>query len=125
MTKLAALRRKAFQAQNCRCFYCQLPMWDGDGEAEFAARYHLTTALARLLRATAEHLQARQDGGKNQAGNIAAACLFCNRMRHHGRQYSAPAPAQYRERVQARITVGKWHPAIQHLQRSDQVRSWS
>lgn len=96
-------------------------MWDGDGEAEFVERYHLTVALARLLRATAEHLDARQDGGRDTAANIAAACLHCNSTRHKGRPCSAPSPAQYRKRVQARIAAGKWHPAVKHLQKAAQA----
>ncbi|WP_282097584.1 HNH endonuclease [Luteibacter sp. SG786] len=61
-----------------------------------------------MLRCTAEHLTARQDGGRNMASNIAAACWICNARRH--RRKFPPPPAAYRAFVQQRLDKGKWHP---------------
>lgn len=33
--KRRQLRRQAFENQNCRCFYCQLPMWE-ENQEQFA-----------------------------------------------------------------------------------------
>ncbi|CAN7310948.1 HNH endonuclease [Acidovorax delafieldii] len=123
MSKLVKLRHQAYCKQGGRCYYCNLPIWDGPDESEFAAKHRLTTALARLLKATAEHLKAQQDGGADVPGNIAAACHFCNLRRHAGRQDSAPSAKEYRKHVQERIAVGKWHPAVQHLKSKKRSRN--
>lgn len=103
------LRRAAFSEQNGRCFYCDSPMWLDD-VAEFAARHHLSIRQARWLQATAEHLVARCEGGTH-AGNIAAACRWCNWMRHRQRVPSAvPNPAAFRCFVMHRLTQGRWRP---------------
>lgn len=103
------LRRAAFSEQCGRCCYCDSPMWLVD-EAGFAARHHLSIRQAHWLQATAEHLVARSDGG-GHAGNIAAACRWCNWMRHRYRASSkAPSPAAYRSHVRDRLAKGKWRP---------------
>ncbi|MEN5206681.1 HNH endonuclease [Stenotrophomonas terrae] len=55
-------------------------MWNTspDELKPFGLRARTTTPL----RCTAEHLVSQQDGGKNVAGNIAAACWLCNTRRH-------------------------------------------
>lgn len=68
----------------------------------------LRPKTAAPLRCTAEHLVARQDGGKDVEGNIAAACLLCNSSRH--KRKTPPAPDAYRAFVQGRLAKGKWHP---------------
>ena len=68
----------------------------------------LRARSAAPLRCTAEHLVAQQDGGKNVAGNIAAACWLCNTRRH--KRKSPPPPDAYRAFVQRRLAKGKWHP---------------
>ncbi len=68
----------------------------------------LRARTAAPLRCTAEHLIAQQDGGKDVAGNIAAACLLCNQRRH--KRKSPPPPNEYRSFVQKRLAKGKWHP---------------
>lgn len=109
MPKLQRLRLLAYQAQQGRCCYCDLPMWLAD-PAELA---HLGLRPSTLapLKATAEHLQARCEGGKDTAANIAASCHLCNLRRH---QRKKPlCPDLYRLLVQRRISKGKWHyPAI-------------
>ncbi len=103
---LAQLRTHAFQAQHGRCYYCGCPMWIND-IASFAHAHGLTIGQARLLRATAEHLTARQDGGRDSAANIAAACSFCNLQRHNRRD--ALDPDAYARHVAARLAAGRWH----------------
>jgi hypothetical protein len=108
---LRKLRHQAFVRQSCRCFYCTLPIWEGD-PTEFTAHYGIRLQKAKHLRCTAEHLIAKQDGGDDTAQNIAAACLWCNRMRHLKRQHKAPSPEKYKNRVAQLIAKGCWHPAI-------------
>lgn len=104
--RLARLRYSAYLSQSGRCFYCGLPMWVRDPES-FAAANGITSSQARLLQCTAEHLEARQDGGKDTKQNIVAACLCCNQGRHH--QKEAPNPDDYRLLVQQRLSQGRWH----------------
>lgn len=109
--KLQKLRHQAFVQQNSRCFYCTLPIWEGD-PTEFLARHGISPRKAKYLRCTAEHLVAQQDGGVDTPHNIAAACVWCNRMRHWKRQDKAPSPEQYKKRVSQLICKRRWHPAF-------------
>lgn len=111
MNQLAKLRLKAFQIQQCRCYYCSLPMWEAGQGAQFAVRHGLSPKLTQLLRCTAEHLQARQDGGKDAPTNIAAVCHFCNLQRHAGRAKMAPEADKYKLHIKRRMAKGAWHPA--------------
>lgn len=108
---LQRLRRRAFVNQDCLCFYCQLPMWE-DNQEKFASSYDLPAELAKHLKCTAEHLVARQDKGRDTAGNIVASCLWCNSLRHLGRPNKAPDPITYKSTVTKLIANGEWHPAI-------------
>lgn len=76
------------------------------------ARYGIGLRLAKYLCCTAEHLVAQQDGGKDTEENVAAACLWCNRMRHLKLQHKAPSSVQYKNRVTQFIAERRWHPAI-------------
>lgn len=105
---LASLRKAALTQQGGTCFYCRLPIWESDPEP-FRHRFGLSRRQVRPLRATAEHLIARQDGGNNARENIVAACLYCNQKRH--RYKCPPSPKELRERVQRRMALGGWHPA--------------
>lgn len=105
---LVSLRKAALLRQKGRCFYCSLPIWEDDVNA-FMKQYGLSERQARALRATAEHLVARQDGGRDTPDNIAAACPRCNFSRHRRRQ--ALSPAKLQERVRSRMSSGRWHPA--------------
>ena len=103
------LRQAAFSLQNGRCLYCDSLMWLDDA-GDFATRHRLSRRQARWLQATAEHLVARCDGGGN-ADNIAAACRWCNWMRHRRRIPSqAPSPTAYQSLVKRRLAQGKWRP---------------
>ena len=105
--KLIKSRSTAFNRQGGRCFYCTYPMWRGALEP-FAQLHGMTLGQARQFQCTAEHLFARQDGGKDCSDNIVAACRACNQRRH--RRKKAPEPDTYKELVQKRVACGKWHP---------------
>ena len=105
-------RRLAASTQAFYCFYCSLPMWERDCTAH-ARRLGVPRAAAKLLRCTAEHLLPHADGGPDLPNNIAAACVFCNRMRHQ--LPTVLPPARYRVLVQHRVRVGTWfegYPAL-------------
>ena len=103
---IVRFRSEAFRRQAGRCYYCHVLMWNDDC-ALFAAQHQVSNPVAKGLQCTAEHLQARRDGGKDVAPNIAAACRRCNLGRH--RRKVAPAPAEFRDLVEKRVTRGKWH----------------
>lgn len=104
--RLAKLRRSAFQSQAGLCFYCELPMWDANPEA-FACSLGLTVSQANRFQATAEHLHAKCDGGKNDRHNIVAVCLYCNRKRHQSRKSPEDWKA-YKRLVAKRVAAGAW-----------------
>lgn len=120
---IARHRHNAYIAQSGRCYYCGCMMWEQDPQS-FSAAHNLSLNRARWLQCTAEHLIARQDGGKDTAANIVAACLFCNGGRH--RIARAPSPIDFRKRVQARLSRGKWNSALTaatRLQKSNTQKS--
>ncbi|MCJ1879618.1 HNH endonuclease [Pseudomonas nitroreducens] len=104
--KLSAIRTRAFSRQQGRCYYCGCPMWQTNPDL-FAQSHGVTRRQARAFQCTAEHLLARQDGGKDSLENIAAACLECNRRRHK-RIYDMSAQA-YLAHVRNRMDRGRWH----------------
>ena len=117
------LRHQAFEKQSCLCFYCQLPMWETDQE-QFARSHSLPVRLVKHLKCTAEHLVPQQDNGRDTVENIVAACLWCNRLRHHGRPHKAPDPATYKATVTRLVARGKWHPvAASKGSKSDMSKS--
>ncbi|WP_277374865.1 HNH endonuclease [Pseudomonas sp. AA-38] len=82
-------------------------MWLDSAES-FAIQHGITVKQARHFQCTAEHLQARQDGGRDVPGNIAAACIRCNQLRHKRKK---PMPAEkYLQHVVKRVSKGGWHP---------------
>lgn len=103
---IVRLRAKCYEAQFRRCYYCGVCMWINDLPA-FTARFGAKRELALPLQCTAEHLNARSDGGRDVAGNIVAACRLCNSRRH--RRKVPPTPEHYRQLVAARVEQGKWH----------------
>lgn len=113
--KIRKLRHQAFVRQSGRCCYCTLPIWEGN-PAEFTARYCVSLRKAKYLLCTAEHLIAQKDGGSDTAQNVAAACSWCNHMRHFRRQDKAPSPEKYKNRVTQLIAKRQWHPAIELCQ---------
>jgi|APLow6443716910_1056828.scaffolds.fasta_scaffold65502_2 5-methylcytosine-specific restriction endonuclease McrA len=112
--KRQKLRRQAFEKQNCLCFYCQFLMWEKNQE-QFAIDHGIPVRLTKHLKCTAEHLVAQQDKGRDTAENIVAACLWCNRLRHKGRQHKAPDPTTYKSIVRRLVQLGKWHPVAASL----------
>jgi hypothetical protein len=86
-------------------------MWIDDC-ASFAAKYRISKLVAKGLQCTAEHLQARRDGGKDVAPNIAAACKRCNVGRHHRKD--DVSPDRFRALVKRRLMRGKWHDLQVH-----------
>ena len=113
--KLVHRRKSAYTIQSGRCYYCGLPMWEND-QKSFARIYGITTVQAQLLKSTAEHLEAKQDGGSNASDNIVAACRWCNSRRH--RRKRAPDPLSYRNLVRKRLADGRWHsPSVIEIYR--------
>jgi 5-methylcytosine-specific restriction endonuclease McrA len=71
----------------------------------FAIEHTIPLHVARQYQCTAEHLLAKQDGGKDNKSNIAAACIRCNQGRH--RQLVPPSAEQYRNIVRQCVLVTK------------------
>lgn len=103
---LARLRKSAFKAQSGCCYYCHYPMWENDPEL-FARTNKIPLSEAWRLQSTAEHLEAKQDGGKNTRENIVAACRWCNSQRHINGQ--SPGPNTYQQVVRKKVSKERWH----------------
>lgn len=95
-----------FHLQNGQCHYCRQPMWR-EAIDDFATQHGISTNQARQLQATAEHLQARCDGGSSERQNLVAACRFCNQHRHNAKP--PLPPERYLVRVRKQLASGKWH----------------
>ncbi len=106
MSAVAKYRRAAFHRQNGKCCYCGFPMWQDSPEL-FAKQRGISVKQARHFQCTAEHLLARQDGGKDSRVNIAAACIRCNQRRH--KRKVAVSAEKFRCHVQKRVRKGGWH----------------
>ena len=104
-SKLARHRNSAFIFQSGRCYYCNFPMWESNLES-YAQLHNISKSQAKFFRCTAEHLVARQDGGKDTEKNIVAACVWCNQKRHSRKL--APPPNEYRQLVKQRLLDGRW-----------------
>ncbi len=108
MASIQKIRNSAYTRQNGRCYYCGFSMWQESAKS-FAKLNGMTVMQARDFQCTAEHLVARQDGGRDVARNIAAACFLCNQRRHHMR---VPLePEKYQKHVREHVKKGKWHVA--------------
>ena len=101
---IKSLRSTAYSHQAGHCYYCNMPMWTTNPQ-EISSKYGIKQKQAKLFQCTAEHLQARKDGGGNSKSNIVAACLFCNQLRH--RLKNPPEPEKYKEWVQRRLKQKK------------------
>lgn len=112
MTKRVRLRLKAFYVQRFRCYYCGLPMWEFQQREFIQPAAGLPADVLPHLQCTAEHLQARKDGGRDIPHNVVAACAWCNRHRHEGRADEAPSPSKYRGEVRRAMAAGHGHPAL-------------
>lgn len=106
MSKLIRSRLLAFERQKGQCFYCHVRLWLAD-PSELISEFKLTSQQAKQLQVTAEHLRAREDGGKDESENIAAACCWCNRNRH--KRKSPLSPELMQRHVERRIAKGRWH----------------
>jgi len=105
-TTLIKSRFKAFNLQQGRCIYCELPMWLANPQA-FAMKYKTTLKEAKLFKCTAEHLKAKQDGGNAHESNIVAACHYCNQKRHKCK--TPKDPISYKQYVTKRLEKRKWN----------------
>lgn len=99
-------RLKAFNLQQRRCIYCELPMWLDQPDA-FAKKYKITIKGAALFKCTAEHLLANQDGGKDVESNIVAACHSCDQKRHKCKK--PKYPISYKHYVSTTLGKGRWN----------------
>lgn len=113
MTDLRAhkYRARRFVEQQQRCFYCGFPMWNRR-PTRFAKRFGISLKEAKRFRCTAEHVEARCNGGSSRQDNIVAACWHCNHHRHE--LTVAPDAARYRAHVKGRVARGAWHPDWLH-----------
>lgn len=109
--RIRKYRRRKAAEQHQRCFYCGFPMW-GKRPEGFARHYDISVRDAQRFRSTAEHLQARCDGGTARLDNIVAACWFCNSHRHL--RAVAPAADAYLALVRRRVGALAWHPPWLH-----------
>ena len=106
---LSKSRHNAYKQQQARCIYCERPTWLSNPQA-FSHQYKITLKQARLFQCTAEHLTARQDGGKDDRSNIVAACHFCNQGRH--KRKKPLDPVTYKDYVTNRVVKGRWNTPI-------------
>ena len=104
-------RARAFKSQNGKCYYCMIPMWLTEVTDHFFQSRISTKAMSRI-RCTAEHVEARCDGGSDAIENLVAACWFCNSTRH--RMARPSSSNKYRKHVMSRVKRGKWHPPYIH-----------
>lgn len=102
---LKSLRKSAFHAQHGHCYYCAGAMWFSS-----PSELGLRTKSSRPYQCTGEHLQARQDGGRDIKDNIVAACWYCNTHRH--RVKKPRTPDDYRAYVRRRVSMGRWCPRV-------------
>lgn len=103
--QIQVYRRRAFEQQGGRCYYCGVRMWLVSPDDLPAVRR--SPAALALLRCTAEHLVAQCDGGRHTASNIAAACARCNHTRHQLQK--PPEPRAYRKLVAKQVAKRGWH----------------
>lgn len=115
MSKLTTLRTRSYFAQQCRCIYCSLPIWEPPYKDRLADALGIPEPLMRYLQSTAEHLVAQQDGGTHSPLNVAAACWWCNWKRHAHRPECAPGPAQFQAEVRRLMAAKLWHPAARSM----------
>ncbi|MGO8493618.1 HNH endonuclease [Rhizobium ruizarguesonis] len=81
-------------------------MWEIDPKI-FSTRFQVPGRAVLLFRCTAEHLQARCDGGLDTEENVVAACQYCNRNRHRTKR--PKDAASYASFVQSRLERGRWN----------------
>lgn len=105
-SRLLKYRHLAFLTQSERCYYCGFLMWESNPEV-FAKTHNISLSQAQRFKCTAEHLEARQDGGTDAKSNVVAACLHCNQTRHRIRP--APSPAALKKQITKQLQNNGWH----------------
>ena len=105
-SRLLKYRHEAFLIQAERCYYCGLLMWESSPEG-FAKTHEISLSQAQRFKCTAEHLEARQDGGTDAKSNVVAACLHCNQTRHRIRP--APSPNALKKQIAKQLQNNGWH----------------
>jgi 5-methylcytosine-specific restriction endonuclease McrA len=95
-TTLVKRRKAAFLAQQGLCFYCRCQMLPAT-QASRSDQFRICTA---------EHLQARQDGGTDRQANLVAACWYCNHSRHT--KFGGCSPSRYKRLVKQEVRKGGW-----------------
>ncbi|NCP12504.1 MAG: HNH endonuclease [Sphingomonadales bacterium] len=106
MNRISRIRNSRIRQQSGNCYYCCQPIWHCE-LSDFSSRHGITRKKATLLKATAEHLVPRSEGGLDAFHNIVAACWFCNVSRHRAKQ--PLSPDAYGKKVRARLAKGRWH----------------
>lgn len=99
-------RTLAFARQRGRCVYCSVLMCQDDPIA-YAKVFGISERQALELRCTGEHLHPYSEGGNSSTGNIVAACLRCNRLRHC--RPKVPSAREFQILVRERIGRRRWH----------------
>jgi len=117
-SNLSKYRHQSFLSQAHRCYYCGFLMWEHNPE-QFAAIHKISLAQAQRFKCTAEHLEARKDGGADSRSNIVAACLYCNQTRH--RIKPAPSPDKLRVQVAKQLQNNGWHKMKVALRLSNRI----
>lgn len=121
-SRIQNLRRRAAESQGWRCFYCHYPMWEIEPKS-FSTRFRVQGRAVLRFRCTAEHLEARCDGGLDTEENVVASCLYCNKNRHKRKR--PKDAASYVIFVRSRLKRGRWHPvAIGEFLQSLIAWSW-
>jgi hypothetical protein len=105
MPELSRIRTEKMIAQDGRCYYCDLPMWDKTMSRAMRTANKDTSHLPQMV-CTAEHLRPRSEGGDDTPSNIVAACLYCNQARHRAKQ--PRSPEAHRAHVGQRMAAGRW-----------------
>lgn len=102
-------RIRAYSAQKGRCIWCGCLMWEPALEAlpAYEARTGWAIAHPGFVKCTAEHLTPRSDGGRTAAVNIAAACSWCNQVRH--RRMKDLTVEAYRALALLRVKQRRWN----------------
>jgi hypothetical protein len=106
---LARLRARAYKSQFVCCYYCGAKMWTKESSG-LTEELGITPESAKLFQCTAEHLQARCNGGKDRPDNIVAACLCCNQLRH--RMKEALSPKRHKAMVVRAVHDRNWPTAM-------------
>lgn len=113
--QLVKLRQRAAANQNNRCYYCNAAMCiDVAIIGDFAKSHNISVNQARQFICTAEHLIAKQDGGKDIKENIVAACRYCNHTRH--KRKTCSNAELFKSYVCKQIRKQKWNFGMHTIQ---------